>query len=74
MEEGLAKQVYNEQVLNEWPGLAQEVSEICTSIGIPDVNSNLVNKKEVSLALRNHDKIEIVTAQLNLNSTQLELD
>jgi hypothetical protein len=29
MKEGLAKQVYEEQVLNGWPGLAQEVSDIC---------------------------------------------
>ena len=60
MKEGLAKQVYEEQVLNGWPGLAQEVSDICTTIGIPDANFNLVNKKEVSLALRNHDKVEIL--------------
>ena len=31
---GLAKQVYQEQLEQDWPGLAQEVQEICTKIGI----------------------------------------
>jgi hypothetical protein len=30
------------------------------TIGIPNANHNLVNKKDVSLALRNHDRVEIL--------------
>ena len=60
MEGGLAKQIYEEQLLYGWPGLAQEVEEICTRIGIPNVNFNLVTKTELNKALRNHDKTEII--------------
>ena len=57
--EGLAKQVYEEQVLNGWSGLAQEVEQICQCIGVPSANQNMITKKELSLALRNHDRNEI---------------
>ena len=57
--EGLAKQVYEEQLVNGWPGLAQEVEHICLTIGLPSENSNLVTKNELNLALRNNDKANI---------------
>ena len=60
MKEGLAKEVYEEQVLNGWPGLAQEVGVICATIGIPNANNNLVSKKDLNVALRNHDRKEIL--------------
>ena len=59
MQGGLAKEVYNEQVTHGWPGLAKEATEVCCSIGIPDVNNNLVSKKDIQNALTNHDKKEI---------------
>ena len=58
MEGGLAKEIYEEQVEHDWPGLAKEVSSICSNIGMPDVNWNLVNKKDVDKAVTNHDKKE----------------
>ena len=51
--EGLAKQVYEEQVLNGWSG------QICQCISVPSANQNMITKKELSLALRNHDRDEI---------------
>ena len=60
MKEGLAKEVYEEQVLHGWPGLAQEVGVICNTIGIPNANSNIISKKNLSDALRNHDRQEIL--------------
>ena len=60
MKEGLANQVYEEQVVQAWPGLAQEVGAICSTIGIPNVNHNIVNKKDLNAALRNHDREEIL--------------
>ena len=58
--EGLAKQVYQEQLQYGWPGLAVEVKEICEKIGVPDANMNHLTKKGLSQALRNHDKEEMV--------------
>ena len=60
MNDGLAKEIYEEQLLYGWPGLAQEVGDICTRIGVPNANSNLVTKTELNKALRNHDKTEIM--------------
>ena len=38
----LARQIYEEQVRLQWPGLAREVEVICSTIGIPDVNQSTV--------------------------------
>ena len=57
---GLAKQVYQEQLEQDWPGLAQEVQEICAKIGIPDVNKHHITKNSLKLALRNHDREEMM--------------
>ena len=40
-EEGcLAREVWEEQVRMGWPGLAQEVKDICKQIGLPDVTDS----------------------------------
>ena len=59
MEGGLAKQIDQEKVVQEWPGLAHEVAKICLAIGIPDVNHNISNKRDINIALRKHDRGEI---------------
>ena len=56
MEGGLAKQFDQEQVVQEWPGLAQEVAKICLALGIPDVNHIILNKKDINIAMRMHEK------------------
>ena len=59
MQGGLAKEVYEEQVAHGWPGLAKEVEVICSTIGVPDANNNIVNKRDLDKALRTHDGSEI---------------
>ena len=49
----LAKEVFNDQLEYELPGLVQEVKKICREICIPDVTENEVTKEEI------HDAIEI---------------
>jgi hypothetical protein len=60
MKQGLAKEIYEEQLYNGWPGLAQEVTKICAVIGLTNPNESTVTKKELTVALREHDKKEIV--------------
>ena len=51
----LARQVYEESKARGWPGLGEEVSEICEIIGIPDVNHvNLPKQTIISAIERNH--------------------
>ena len=50
-ETSLAKEIYVEQMKNNWCGLVTEVKEICKEIGI-----NNINEKEVN----NHKKEEAV--------------
>ena len=45
-DETLAKQVYEEQKKNNWPGLAKETKEICERLEVEDVNETLMSKKE----------------------------
>ena len=47
-------------MVQEWPGLAKQVGAICSTIGIPNVNHNIVNKRDLNAALRNHDREEIL--------------
>ena len=46
-EKSLAKQIYQEQRQQGWPGLAQEVSGICQEIGLEDLNDNDICKEKV---------------------------
>ena len=49
MEEStLARQIYEEQKTNNWPGLAKETKVICEELGIEDCNetSNTMNNKD----------------------------
>ena len=56
----LCRQVYEEGRRQQWPGLGQEVTEICEQIGIPDVNSVVVDKDEVKNAIFEHHYHEMV--------------
>ena len=56
----LARQIYEEQVQLQWPGLAREVEVICSVIGIPDVNQSTVNKRDVDMAIQKVNRKEIV--------------
>ena len=58
MKDGLARQVLEEQIEQGWPGLAREVEEIGTKIGVPNIV--FVSKQSLKLAIRYHDKAEIM--------------
>ena len=45
-EKSLASQIYREQVVKGWPGLAKEAKEICGELNIEDVNSTNMTKSE----------------------------
>ena len=53
-EETLCRQVYEEGRKNNWPGLAEEVSRICKTLEIPDVNDVMVSKHDVKKAIFNN--------------------
>ena len=58
----LARQVYDEQVRQGWPGLAREVAEVCLQIDLPDANSLDVTKSQVDKAIKEYNKVEIKEA------------
>lgn len=46
MEDGaLAKEMMEEQVTNKWPGLVEEVNEMCASMRIEDPKTTEVGKR-----------------------------
>ena len=62
MEEGsLARQVYDEQIKNNWPGLATEARVICARLRLEDVNrtecSKLEYKAMILKACRREDEV-----------------
>ena len=40
----LAKQIYEEQISNNWPGLTKECSDICRALGLPVITENHFSK------------------------------
>ena len=50
-EDTLCKQIYEEGKSKGWPGLSQEVRQICQNIDIPDVNEQYVPKHVVKKAV-----------------------
>ena len=58
-EDTLCRQIYEECKSKGWPGLGQEVSNICSIINIPDVNEQIVSKREVQEAIFNHHYSEM---------------
>ena len=47
----LAKQVCGEADARGWPGLQKEVKEICSQIGIQDMNKHDVSKDKIKEAI-----------------------
>ena len=45
-ESSLARQIYEEQKANNWPGLTEDTKTICANLGIEDVNTTTQAKKE----------------------------
>ena len=45
-DKSLAKQIWDEQVKNKWPGLAQESVEICKKLDLPNLVENEKKKVE----------------------------
>jgi hypothetical protein len=35
-----------------WPGLGQEVRDICLKVGTPDLNKNIIRKQDIQKAIR----------------------
>ena len=72
----LCRQVYEEGRSRVWPGLGQEVSEICRELGIPDVTEQIVSKCEIKTAIfENHyiDMVEKVKKQTKLKTSKIRI-
>ena len=48
----LAKVAYQEAESRGWPGLGQEVRQICANIGLPDINKYHVRKLDIQKAIK----------------------
>ena len=51
-ENSIAKSIYEEQKLKQWPGLASETKNICTVLNIPDCNETCIGKSDYILIVR----------------------
>ena len=57
--DSLSKQILEEQKSNKWPGLSQEVTNICEEINIPDINDCEISAREIKQAVFDHHYAEI---------------
>jgi hypothetical protein len=53
-EDVLCRQIFEEAKARGWPGPGQEVSDICQTLNIPDVNHEFVPKSKIKEAVFNH--------------------
>ena len=53
-EGGLAKEVLEEQLSMGFPGLGQEVTQICRELGLPDASRQEVDKEEIKEGIQVH--------------------
>ena len=58
-EDTLCRQIYEEGKSKGWPGLGQEVKEICEIINIPDVNEVSLPKTVIKKAVFDHHYTEM---------------
>ena len=58
-EDTLCRQIYEEGKSKGWPGLGQEVKEICEIINIPDVNEVSLPKTVIKKAVFDHHHTEM---------------
>ena len=76
-QDSLAKLMYDEQVRNNWPGLAREAAEICAELYIEDVNETNKGKqeysKEVKEAVRAMDEINMKREMGDENSVMKKM-
>ena len=57
--ETLCRKVWEVQRSKEWPGLAKEVTDICTQLNIPDVNEVDVDVAIIKTAVFDHHYREL---------------
>ena len=62
-EGGLAREVLQEQVQMGWPGLAQEVQQICQEIKLPDASKKDISKEDIQKAIK-YDHLKALKFQL----------
>jgi hypothetical protein len=62
-EGGLGREVLQEQVQMAWPGLTQEVSEICQEIKLPDAARKDISKEDIKQAIK-YDHLKPLKHQL----------
>ena len=62
-EGGLASEVLKEQVQMGWPGLAQEVKQICQDIQLPDATKSNISKEDIKKAIK-YDHLKALKLQL----------
>ena len=78
-ESSLARQMYEEQKANNWPGLAKETKTICENLGVEDVNSTAKGKKEykkimVEACLKKDEAIKRKQAEGNIKCDKIMKD
>ena len=42
-----AKDIYQEQIKNDWPGLAAEVKNVCEKVGVSNLTEEEMSKEEL---------------------------
>ena len=63
-QENVARDVLQEQLLQGWPGLCQEVQQICLTVGLPDVTKEDIHRKE-ALGVMEYYSMKIAKEQMS---------
>jgi hypothetical protein len=56
----LSRKIMEQQKMNNWPGLAMEIKEICKQLTIPDLNENTLTAGQIKTAVYDHHDRKLV--------------
>ena len=70
----LAKQIYQEQLKHNWPGLTQEAREMCVFLDLPDITKVAVSNQEIENKVRDKNKSVLIAEMTNLSKMKDLID
>lgn len=66
----LAKQVLEQRIFMEWPGLGQEATKISQTIGLSNVSTEYVTKEEIKDHVRHHHNKSLEEEMKNMKKLE----
>ena len=72
--DSLSKQIYNEQIKNNWPGPVKEAEKICEDLNLPNITENTVYNDDIDAACKDETEKNLKQKMENLSKLKDKVD